>query len=325
MPGVVRWNPYKVGELRDQILRELNAIASGKDYRRKKGLEAGAIREVKSNPHWQLYATIELFEMFSKRIDDVFKNTYIGTIQGLNESSSNLKGIAQQLQNAEYNINNTSTLAANNIIKGLKDEATRVNKIQQTLTRLSIDSKKRTDSIGSDLRKVANLFKTTINQKFDALKGEIQDDFGNMSRDLTEEVKGISEQVENMSNTVNEMGSKMDNFREITTNVLDEHQTHLTSELKDSMENLNTKSAENVGEMSKSLEETVTNLTSLFNSTNEHLDKVSDGLMTKMDDANEESRKDLQREVSELRTSLSTVRSDIELMKSVLMKLDSNK
>ena len=164
MPGVVRWNPYKVGELRDQILRELNAIATGKDYRRKKGLESGAIREVKSNPHWQLYATIELFEMFSKRVDDVFKNTYVGTIQSLNESSGNIRGLAQQLQSAEYNINNTSTIAANNIIKGLKDEATRLNKVQQSLNKLGVDSKKRTDAVSSDLRKVANLFKKTLNE-----------------------------------------------------------------------------------------------------------------------------------------------------------------
>lgn len=325
MPGVVRWNPYKVGELRDQILRELNAIASGKDYRRKKGLEAGAIREVKSNPHWQLYATIELFEMFSKRVDDVFKNTYIGTMQNLNESSNNLRGLAQQLQNAEYNINNTSTLAANNIIKGLKGEAARMTKLQQSLTKMGADSKKHTDAISSDLRKVASLFKTTITQKFDALKGEIQDDFGNMSRDLTEEVKNISEQVGNTSNTIDDMGTKMENFREITTNVLDEHQTHLASELKDSMEALNTRNEESVGEMSKNLEDAVTNLTSLFNSTNEHLDKVSESVMKKMDDTTEDSKKELQREVSELRTSLSTVRSDIELMKSVLTKLDGKK
>ncbi len=314
MPGVVRWNPYKVGELRDQILRELNAIATGKDYRRKKGLESGAIREVKSNPHWQLYATIELFEMFSKRVDDVFKNTYVGTIQSLNESSGNIRGLAQQLQSAEYNINNTSTIAANNIIKGLKDEATRLNKVQQSLNKLGVDSKKRTDAVSSDLRKVANLFKKTLNENFGILKTEVKENFGNLGRELTEEVKTISEQVENMDNNLNEMGSKMDNFREVSTNVMDEHQNAIVSELKDA-----------IATMGKNLDDNTDNLTSLFNSTNEHLDKIDESVGKKLDASQDNMQKDLQREVSELRTSLSTIRSDIELMKTVLTKLDSKK
>jgi uncharacterized phage infection (PIP) family protein YhgE len=312
MPGVVRWNPYKVGELRDKILRELNAIASGKDYRRKKGLESGAIREVKSNPHWQLYATIELFEMFSKRVDDVFKNTYMGTIQGLNESSNNIRGLAQQLQTAEYNINNTSTVAANNIIKGLKDEATRLNKVQQSLNKLTTDTKKQTDAVSSDLRKVASLFKKTMAENFDTFKNELQEDLGNLSRELTEESKSINEQVEGMSNNINEMGSKMDNFREVTTNVMDEHQNAIASELKDA-----------IATMRKNLDENTDNLTSLFNSTNEHLDKIDESIGVKLASTHEDIQKDLQREVAELRTSLSTIRSDIELMKSVLTKLDN--
>jgi hypothetical protein len=311
MPGVVKWNPYKVGELRDKILRELNAIATGKDYRRKKGLESGAIRDVKSNPHWQLYATIELFEMFSKRLDDVFKNTYIGTIQTLNESSNNIRSLAQQLQTAEYNINNNSTVAANNIIKGLKDEAVRLNKVQQSMNKLATDTKKQTDSVSSDLRKVATLFKKTLGENFETFKTELQEDFGNLKTELNGEVKSISEKVEHMDKNIDEMGSNMDKFREITTNVMDEHQNAFVSELKEA-----------INTIGKNLDENTGNLTELFNSTNEHLDKIDENVARKLDESNENLQKELQREVTELRTSLSTIRGDIELMKSLLTKID---
>jgi len=44
-PMTVKWNTYKNGELRTRITKEIKQIASKKDYRRKLGLELGALRE----------------------------------------------------------------------------------------------------------------------------------------------------------------------------------------------------------------------------------------------------------------------------------------
>ena len=54
-PPLIKWNPYKIGDSRAQIMKEINQIVTKKEYRRKVGLEVGAIREFRGNSHWNLF------------------------------------------------------------------------------------------------------------------------------------------------------------------------------------------------------------------------------------------------------------------------------
>ena len=141
-PPVIKWNAYTDGEIKNQIVKEINNVMAKKEYRRKVGLETGAIREFKGNTHWNLYIDIKLAELISKRLTSDLKNLFLQSSHNMSNTNGYLASIAQQIKKAEYNLSNVTTVSSNNTIKFVRSEISKMNKAIENITAAQKEIKK---------------------------------------------------------------------------------------------------------------------------------------------------------------------------------------
>ena len=362
-PPLIKWNPYNFGETKQEIMKTVNEIVAKKDFRRKTGLELGALREYKGNPHWNLYVTIELIELMSKRLNNDLRTVFLQTTQGINNTSNYLANISQQLQKTEYDLNNVTTVGNNNVMKVVKGEVAKLTKVINTLQTTQKELKAYTTNIQEELTKVSEMFDNVLNGQIKNLISELNERNEESQSVITEDIrnlkattiKKIQEVNENLAKTdektagslkdmtdklsavradINKTEEHITVFQEATNHMIDDQQNAIIKEFQGGIGGLLKHNLENFGKLGKDnttvkkdiankIDETTENLTSIFDATNKHLDKVYDQIKEDMKLTENEYRKDMNKEITDLRAILSTIRSDIELMKSVLTKVDA--
>jgi regulator of replication initiation timing len=373
-PPVVKWTPYNIGETKNQILKEINQIFAQKEHRKRIGLEGGALREFKGNTHWNLFVTIELAELLTKRINSDMKNVFLQTSQGLNNASSYLANITTELKKAEYNLNNVTTVSNNNVMKVIRSEMAKLNKTIASIVELEKNMKVTNDKLGEDLANTSGLIQKAVEENFQNILKELSERNEAMQTVITEDVhtfkdlnqtrfdelgdlvkvnfSEINEQAVNFNdNTKKSLREITDKVTEIGHNILDtqeqvitlqdatnnrfdESQSTLLKEFQEGIGGLMKQNLDNFDKVKKSengqtreisarIDESTENLTSILEATNEHLDKVNENINHSMKLTEDQFTKDLKGEMTDLKTILGTIQSDINLMKSVLTKLDT--
>jgi hypothetical protein len=144
----------------------------------------------------------------------------------------------------------------------------------------------------------------------------------------------LSEKVVAMTREARELQKQIESFREVTNNMFDDQQSTLIKEfqegvgglMKQNLDNYDKLKVENnaqTKDIVKQIDASTENLTSMFEATNAHMDKINENINVKMEQTEDQFRKEMNAEITDLRSILSTIRSDIELMKSVLTKIDT--
>ena len=91
----------------------------------------------------------------------------------------------------------------------------------------------------------------------------------------------------------------------------------------ENFENLKKGNTSHTKEVITQIDQTTDSLSSIMEATNAHMDKTTENINENVQNTEEQFKKELNTEITDLRAILSTIRSDIELMKSVLTKVDS--
>ncbi len=374
IPPVIKWNPYKDGETRSIINKELNLLVAKKDHRRKVGLETGALREFKGNTHWNLFVAIELAEVMTKRLNGDLKSLFFQTSQGINNTNNYLTNISQQLKKVEFNLGNATTLAGNNAIKAIRAEVGKLDKLITDMDKMQQDIKATTDKIQTDMEYTANVLKESITENSQKLLKELCDrneasqmiiteDIHNLQNVIKEKINeinvlvqekvtGLNEQVATIDNKNSEqnkeltkMITKIDEelssskeqlttFQDATNNMFDDQQNALITEFQEGIGGLMKQNLDNLKKIEKldtsqkndiigRIDESTENITSIIEATNSHMDKINEQIGDNLKETEKGIDKEFKKEIADVRSILSTIRSDIELMKSVLTKLDS--
>jgi hypothetical protein len=344
-------------------LKEVSQIVSNKDHRRKVGLDIGTFREFKGNTHWNMFVYIELAELIAKRLNEDMKTIFIQNAQGINSTSTYLSSINQQLQKAEFNLSKATTLSGNNIIKVVKSETANIGKIVQELGKVqnSMDTKikgihskilettsdtkeaiiEHLETVFRDLNERNEATQSVITNDIKELKDystkKIEDVFSQnqeLGKSNSESFTKLTEGVSGVQSGVDEVKERISNFQEANSNILDDLQGAIVNEFQEGVgalmkQNLDeSKSSktflnEQKKEIIKQIDESVENFSSILEATNEHMDKVNENVNSAVSHSEKELKKELNKEIADMRSILSTIRSDIELMKSVLTKVDS--
>lgn len=362
-PPVIKWNVYTDGEIRNRIIKEIDQVMANKEYRRKVGLETGALREFKGNTHWNLYIDIKLAELISKRLTSDLKNVFIQTSQNMNNTNGYLASITQQIKKAEYNLSNITTVSSNNTIKFVRNEITKLNKAIESITAAQKQIKTASEKLQTEIENASNSAKdalmaelqknhnelcdrneatqTIITDDIHATKDQIQVRINELNDKVSEVIDNNTQSFKIVNKSITEISKDLKNteehistFQEATNNMFDDQQNAIVTEFQEGVgglmkQNLDTsdKAEEQLKAQTKELtsrvDESSESLTSIIEATNEHLDKVAEHIKDHIKSTESQIKKELNTEVTDLRTILSTIRSDIELMKSVLTKVDS--
>jgi hypothetical protein len=373
-PPLIKWNPYSLGETRSVVMKEINQLVSKKEHRRKIGLETGAFREFKGNSHWNLFVTIELIELLTKRLNNDIKNVYLQTNQGLNNTSTFLNSISQQLKKTEYNLGNVTTVSNNNVMKIIRSEVGKLDKVVDSMEELQKNIQTTNDKIEEELGNTSKLLKETLDKnlqnifkelcdrneasqtiitddiqtlkdlqhnKFGELNDLVKVNFSEFNEQMTsidsnnaKSFKSLSEQLANLESLLKATDERVVTFQEATNNMLDDTQNLMVSEFQEGIGGLMKQNLENIENLKKSeasqtkkvigrVDETSENITSIIEATNEHMNKLNAQTKDNLKSSESEIKKEFKGEITDIRAILSTIRSDIELMKSVLTKIDT--
>lgn len=363
----IKWNQYKIGETQAQIMKELNQLVAKKEYRRNVGLEVGVFREFKGNTHWNLYLTIQLAEIISKRMHNDLKTLFLQLTQGINYSNTFLNNILQQLKNTEYNINNATTISSNNTIKSIRAQISKLNSLSEQITKVGKDFNSKTRAVNEELNNVSESLKTALSEGVQVILTELGTRADSEQAIITSEILGLkdftneklnelieqsttssennvnaiqdistqfSDKISKLGTEVKSLEKHMTTLHEATNNVLDDQQGAIIVEFQEGLggvikQNLDTHNkiieseTNSANSVMTRIDENAENLTSLFDATNEHIEKIHENINISLKNMEDEYNNELKTEITDVRSILSIIRSDIELMKSVLTKLDS--
>jgi gas vesicle protein len=319
-------------------MREINQIVAKKEYRRKLGLETGVYKEFKGNTHWNLFLSIQLAEAITKRMNDDLRNIFIQNAHGFNTETTYLNNLSQELKKVEFNINNATTLSGNNIMKTLKTEAATLSKISTQLLKVSKKLEAKSNALETQIDDVSNQINEKLSEGFQATQKAIIDEIAVLKEIDTEKFNDLSSQfTENTStlkNDLSEIHERVINFQEANNNMIDDQTKTLIQEFQEGIGGLMKQNLDNIenlikhnddikNQVASKIDDSKNDLNSVLDATNEHLDKANQNINETIKQTELQFNKELKSEISDVRGILSTIRGDIELMKSVLTKLDN--
>jgi hypothetical protein len=373
-PPVIKWTPYNLGETKNYIMKEINQIVAQKDHRKKVGLETGSFREFKGNSHWNLFLNIEMIELLTKRLNSDIKTVFLQTSQGLNNANSYLTNLSQELKKAEYNLSNVTTVSNNNVVKIIRNELGKLNKVITGWVEFEKKIKETTDKLQKELSSTSDQLKQTVDEslknfikefserteasqavitedihtfkdlsqtRFDEISDLIKVNFSEISEQTVstndnnlKSYNDLSEKLKDIGNNLLDTQEQVVTFQDATNNRFDDSQNTVLSEFQegvgglmkqnlDNFENLKKHDAAQTKEIVGQIDETTNNLLTVLDATNDHMNKVNDNINENMKHTEEQYTKDLKGEMADLKTILGTIQSDINLMKSVLTKIDT--
>lgn len=357
-PPVIKWNPYNIGETRSQIMKEINQIVAQKEHRRKIGLESGALREFKGNSHWNLFLSIELAELLTKRLNNDIKNIFMQTSQGLNNTGTYLANISQQLKNAEYKLGNVTTVSNNNVVKIIRDEITKLNKTITGLIELQKKMKADTNKIQGDYENTSKMLKESIDENFQNILKELCDRNEATQVIITEDIHSLKDNVkeqftevkdlirvnfseindqainfndvsidsmDKISNLVTKIDTDLNNtkeqvttFQEATNNRFDDQQNALINEFQEGIGGLMKQNLENYEELKELKTGQTKDITTRIDESTENLTTIIEATNEHLDKIFENTKEGIKNSETELKKELATEITDLRSILSTI-------
>ena len=229
------------------------------------------------------------------------------------------KQTGAKISELQTEITNTSNL--------LKDALTeKMQNIQKDINERNEASQ---EVITTDLK----AFRDFAESKFNELKEQTTSNTKKNSESLKEQTEQISEKISGASKDIKALHKRIDEFHEAVNNVLDDHRNALIGEFQEGVggmmkqnlnnfENLKKEQITQTQAINERNDESNENIISMLEATNEHLDKVNDNISENLEKKEQQFTKDLKSEVTDIKTILGAIQSDINLMKSVLTKIE---
>ena len=366
----LKWESYNLGSMRTSILEELNSLVQDKDYRQEKGLEYGSLREVKSNPHWQLHATIELFEMLLKQLDDTQKGTFFRTYQQLNSSNEKLVQLSTQVAKTESNLGTNMSKMHSILSKSLTEEAQNLKVIQKELNDSFAELNTQNEDLKNNIKKILKILKTALTSELNTISEKINTEMGQMKENIKSNGNMMREDIGSLKQYLQTESSRMEgeagNYFGALTSTLDEklndfgseitsitqkseekidglfsvqntsltnfiedkittHQETLNSKIEERQNAILTKLQESFEESNKQIIELKQNIKSESddntNNLMQRMNELNEGQIEKYNELKTSMENQLSEEIKDLRTVLTSIRADIELMKAVVTQL----
>jgi ABC-type transporter Mla subunit MlaD len=313
-------------------------------------------KDLKGNTHWQMYATIELFEMLTKRLDDVMRLSQTSTSNALAGNTNLLNGISKQLKLAETNLRAATLKSGETLLKSAKQTAQRINKIREDLdafrkefvaqsNAIRAELERQGDAVRAETQQMTETLKqfltngwdgilqslrseaasikealTVAREEHSSLTAEIQEARGSLSRQSAEEAKALTNQLDSALERINTVSDRMDGHLETLTNILDDQQSNIVSEIQQAVGTLGKQGEEQTDALRESLRDLSSRIDALAESTSKQFVEMQRSLEERIDSAHEAARKHLDKEIAELRDVLSGMRSDIEMQKHVMLQ-----
>ena len=137
-----------------------------------------------------------------------------------------------------------------------------------------------------------------------------------------------------LEKNIEDLQERVSSFQEVNTNMFDDQRSSLITEFQEGIGSVMKQNLESVETIRRNNEEFKNQTVSLINettdtiasnqeTTNQHLDEVNENVNEVIKQTELQFSKELKTEITDVRNILSVIRSDIELMKSVLTKLDN--
>lgn len=341
-PPPTTWTPYRVGEMRDTIIRELRSIATGKGYRRERGLEATPFKDVKGNEHWQLYATIELMEMLAKRLDNIIRFTCDTTTRNLAENSTALARISEQIKTTEYTLKTAANQTTNTMVKSFKQEASQLKKITDTLNTLRSETgrwgecirgegREHRDTLKREILDATTKIESSMSNNTTGLLSKMREILDKLTVQITEGTEKLREFIGGVETRVNNrltevvrtttaMGEQLNLHRDTMTNILEDQQNAIVGEVRHATETINAQTNTKGDVVIERINALAQAIDALAKSTAEQINRLDRVLTQRINETAEASNKMFKKEVGEIRDVLSSVRSDIEIQKHLMVQ-----
>ena len=338
----VLWNFYKKGIISNEALAEIKKMNLDKELR-KRTLETEPMASCKSE-QMAVYATLQVVETLFKKIDDLFYGTYKGTMTAFDTSNLYLGNVGKQmgillqsLKASETNLRNAISQNTVNNAKLLKQESLRINKILTILEGTGAN-KDLTENVRNDLKKATKIIREgstsdlkeleqtiirTLHKRDEAFVKAVGEQYkdlvtemskqspkgapvaaaGVMPSDLKDQLTGMSENMDILGDKLEAMQSSLDSLVEGKP---DDQSAKLLEMLEDN--------AQENAELNEAQTQVVTEQIEALHADLETFTKDTDKRMDEMDSK-------LGRDIKDLRDLLNTMRSDIEIIKSMLTKM----
>ncbi|WP_455392564.1 hypothetical protein [[Eubacterium] cellulosolvens] len=246
------------------------------------------------------------------------------TVNDILKMQNDMKTFKDEIQEIFDNTSKVLNETLNeNLQKFLKEVCDSTEASQNVITG---DIKSFKDFSGNKFDEVSDLVKVNFS--------EFNEQFMDMDYKNTESVKKLSEKVTKVEDQIQNSNERLMNFQEATNNMFDDQQKILITEFQQGVGGIMKQNLENFEKIKKvdsdqtkeiiiRMDESTENLTSIIEATNEHLEKLNTQTKENIKSSEDNVKKELKNEITDVRAILSTIRSDIELMKSVLTKLDT--
>jgi hypothetical protein len=187
--------------------------------------------------------------------------------------------------------------------------------LKSELANFSTNSTEAIDSVKATLTET----KVDLDTKVDDLKAALVEDFGTKMDVLSENTSALTSELSVIKKDITEMiNDKMSKHQETTNNVLEDQQKLTVADVHEKIK-------ESIGDGRDHLESQAEKLAHKMEDINTALDsrmnEMAEQLNQKLQDFREEYDNNFNREMGELRTSISSIRADIEIMKTLLANL----
>ncbi len=199
---MAKWESYKKGLIRRQVMQEIKDVAD-KEWRKKKGLEDPPLVEFRKNSHYLMYATIELTELLMSRIDGIIKGTYIALDGQMGTGFRRIEGVLdKEMKNLGLSIKRSNMELKGEMTKKLKQSSMRENKMLGELKEVKTGVNGLLDTMRDDILKASKGIIKATAREITNLRGNIEVE--------TDEVGDRMEKVEeNILNFLNTMDSDL--------------------------------------------------------------------------------------------------------------------
>ena len=327
--GNSHWNLYLNIEMMEQLNKRLNTDV------RNTFVQTTQVLNNTSNFLVNISQQLKNVEYSLGNVTTVANNNVMKLIQSentkLNKAINNIleldKVIKTSTEKINTNLDQTSKLLnetfENNLKNLLKEVSERTEASQAVITN---DIQNLKDALHNKFGEINELVK--VNFK------ETHDDALSFYDKNDESFKKQDDRFTQMDQSYGNLKEKVNTIQETINNRFDDQNNLFTTEIQKGINgilkdySLNSDKLSKLGtEQTKNIitrvDECTENLTSIIEATNDHLEKVNEHQKEYIKATETEFKKEFKSDIGDIRAILSTIRSDIELMKSVLTKIDT--
>lgn len=246
----------------------------------------------------ELGALAEANKTDIRKATKILKDNFVQEITNLKEEYTALK---EELS--------TEQEALKEQLSGIDETVkTHMENFNTTTVNLSDSVKSIMTENGEKMDTTINEFKSTMSGDLDTKIEPLKESAANLNNELTTTKNEVTEMIdEKMSRHQETMNNVIEDQQKLIVAEIQDNLTQQTNLSKDSLESQAEKLAHRMDDMNSTMDEKINNMSESFNQ--------------KLQEFHDEYDKTFNREMNEMRTTLSTIRADIEIMKTLLTSI----